>query len=64
MELTKELLFGAFERLLPGGLLALEIGETQGEELKGAAVTTGFLDCEIINDLADKPRFLWAKKPI
>ncbi len=42
--------------LLPGGLLALEMGESQGAAVLGLLRDRGFVDCAIVKDLAGHDR--------
>ena len=54
------LLEGASMRLKPGGLIVVEIGETQGEAVSELARMNGFVDVRVAPDLAARPRYLIA----
>lgn len=49
--------------LRPGGLLALEIGETQGEEVAGILRQAGYRDVTVLPDLAGRDRFVRGVRP-
>lgn len=55
------LIDGAGEWLRPGGVLVLELGETQLEAAADRARAVGFVDVTIHRDLADKDRALVAR---
>lgn len=62
-EVTEQLLVGARGHLAPGGLLALEIGDTQGVRLRAAALQ--WLDganVDVKQDLAGRDRVLVARR--
>jgi release factor glutamine methyltransferase len=52
----RALLPGAARALAPGGLLALEIGETQADDVAGLVRAAGFEDVALAPDLAGRPR--------
>lgn len=54
---------GAFERLAPGGLLALETGIAQHTALKGLAEKAGYTQIECHSDLSGRPRHFYARRP-
>jgi release factor glutamine methyltransferase len=53
----------AREWLKPGGLLALEMGETQGAEVRALLVGGGWTDVRIEKDLARMDRFAFGARP-
>lgn len=61
-EVIERLVAGALPRLAPGGLLAVEIGETQGGVVLAMAQRAG-LAARIVADLAGRDRYLWAERP-
>lgn len=61
-EIPERILKGAARHLLPGGILVMEIGEEQAEELLSKAEGTGqYRRSEILEDYARKPRVLIAE---
>jgi release factor glutamine methyltransferase len=48
--------------LLPGGLVAVEIGDTQGAEVAAMFVAAGFTDVSVIPDLSDRDRVVTGAK--
>jgi release factor glutamine methyltransferase len=52
----------AFDHLQAGASLLLEMGEGQGQRLEEMAVKSGFLEVQILQDLAGHPRVLSAKR--
>lgn len=52
----------AFQLLRTGGVLLMEHGEGQGEELVGHALSVGFTNAHTLDDLTGRPRFLSATK--
>lgn len=52
----------AIERLVPGGLLALEIGTDQGDAVRDMCSATGFTDIEVRPDLAGHDRIVIARR--
>ena len=66
--LIEEIIAGAPQFLLPGGLLALEIGETQADNVAGrilAAETSGtpvFAAPRVFEDLSGRPRLVLAER--
>ena len=58
------ILDGASMRVKPGGIVVMEIGETQGERVSEAARGAGFTDIRIAPDLAGRPRYLIATQPL
>jgi len=53
----------AFDLLLPGGLLALEIGHDQASQVAALLKQSGFTEISIAKDLSGIPRFPFARKP-
>jgi release factor glutamine methyltransferase len=60
-ELVRELIGQAPARLLPGGMLALEIGLGQSEALLSILAEKNYRDICLKNDYLDRPRFLFAR---
>lgn len=50
--------------LVPGGLLALEMGETQGSALRTLLEAAGYEDIEVTKDLAGHDRIASGRKPM
>lgn len=63
LEVVRALVAGAPEHLVPGGLLALEVGSGQCDEV-GALVdaTRGFAEVGSIRDLSGRLRFVFARR--
>lgn len=61
--LMLRLLEQAARALRPGGSVWLEMGETQGDALAGAARRLGYSRVGVRTDLAGRPRFLYGDKP-
>jgi len=53
----------AFERLTPGGWLAMEIGHDQASQVAEILRRSGFSHLEIKTDLSGVPRFPFARRP-
>jgi release factor glutamine methyltransferase len=49
--------------LKPSGLLALEVGYTQSDRVNDLLVKSGFIEVQIVNDLAGIPRVVWGNAP-
>jgi release factor glutamine methyltransferase len=60
LSLINRIVEGARPWLRPGGLLALEIGETQGSEVLALLDAHGFTDPRIERDLERRDRFAFA----
>ena len=58
LEVTRRIVAGAARWLSPSGLLALEVGETQAEEVR--SLLTG-LDAWVEPDLTGRDRFVFAR---
>lgn len=56
LQIIDRLITAALKRLKPGGLLALEIGEDQGEAVKDTLTRAGYRDVRIEKDLARHDR--------
>lgn len=62
MAVLQALVEAAPRHLVPGGLLALEVGADQGEAAAGAMGATGAFQLpEVVRDLAGRPRFVLAR---
>jgi release factor glutamine methyltransferase len=53
----------AFERLLPGGVLAVEIGTDQGPAVSAMCAARGYVDVAVRPDLAGHDRIVVARRP-
>ncbi len=47
-------------KMSPGGMLALEVGEGQGEDLAGMMSAAGFNECDLVKDITGISRFILA----
>ncbi|MGA0898806.1 MAG: peptide chain release factor N(5)-glutamine methyltransferase [Luteolibacter sp.] len=63
LDLIRRFIPEAFEKLLPGGWLALEIGHDQAGEVSKLLGSAGFNDITIKSDLSGIERFPAARKP-
>lgn len=54
---------GAGQWLRSGGLLAVEIGHTQGQAVAGLFRDAGFVDVNVLQDLAGRDRFVTGTRP-
>jgi release factor glutamine methyltransferase len=63
LALYRRLVEDARRVLKPGGLLALELGETQGPSVKGLLVAAGYADVKIVKDLERRDRFAYGTAP-
>lgn len=63
LAVLRPLVAGALPRLVPGGLLALEIHEGQAESVPGLCRAAGFAGAELRRDLARLPRVVVARAP-
>jgi release factor glutamine methyltransferase len=63
LALYRRLVVDARRVLKPGGLLALELGETQGPALKGLLEAAGYADVKIVKDLERRDRFAYGTAP-
>ena len=63
LEVIRPLVTGAADKLLPGGLLALEVGSTQTETVAGLLEATGaFAEIRTRRDLSGRPRVVTAER--
>jgi release factor glutamine methyltransferase len=62
LDVIAPLLEGASMRVKPGGLVVIEIGETQGEAVTGLARANGLSDVRVAPDLSARPRYLIAEQ--
>jgi len=62
MDHIKMLLEGAPSRLVPGGLIAIEVDSTRAYMARDLAVQLGWPDARVEADLFGRPRFLLATK--
>ncbi|MBE7558663.1 peptide chain release factor N(5)-glutamine methyltransferase [bacterium] len=60
MDVLRPLILEAPSYLAAGGILAVELGETQGAAVLQLAGSTGLADARVLHDLAGKPRVLVA----
>jgi release factor glutamine methyltransferase len=58
--LLRRIIQGAKEHLNPGGLLALEIGNTQGDSVRQLLIDAGYAEVGIEKDLARHDRMAFA----
>lgn len=63
LETIQRIVAGAAARLVPGGLLALEVGATQGEAAGVLMEGAGFADVKIAKDLAGRERVALGRRP-
>ena len=61
MEVIRKLVSGAPGHLKPGGLFAIEIGETQGARSTALFEDAGFEEVELAKDLAGRDRVVTGK---
>ena len=64
LEALAVIVAGAPSRLLPGGWLVCEIGETQGAAVRDLAAEAGFVEVDVLPDLAGRDRVLVARQPL
>ncbi len=63
LDVIKKILKSVGDHLVPGGMLFMEIGDTQGDEVRRLAEETGvFGELSVEKDLAGLDRYLKAKK--
>jgi release factor glutamine methyltransferase len=60
LDVISALLEGASMRVKPGGLIVVEIGDGQGDEVIELARSNGFVDVRVAPDLSARPRYLIA----
>ncbi len=64
LDVIRSLFDGASMRIKPGGLLAMEIGENQGDPIMSLARSAGLSDIRVAPDLSGRPRYLIARQPL
>jgi release factor glutamine methyltransferase len=64
LDVIRRFIPAAFERLSPGGWLALEIGHQQAAPVTSMLESAGFTSIGIRSDLSNIPRFPFALKPL
>ncbi|KFA92113.1 peptide chain release factor N(5)-glutamine methyltransferase [Archangium violaceum] len=62
--LIRKVIEGARRVLKPGGLLAMEIGETQGEAVKALLQAAGYADARVEKDLERRDRLAFGTQPV
>jgi release factor glutamine methyltransferase len=62
--LIRKVIEGARRVLKPGGLLAMEIGETQGAAVKGLLQAAGYEDARVEKDLERRDRLAFGTQPV
>jgi release factor glutamine methyltransferase len=62
--LLRKVIQGARRVLKPGGLLALEMGETQGEAVKALLQAAGYEDARVEKDLERRDRLAFGTQPV
>ena len=63
LNLIRRVIEGARRCLLPGGLLAMEIGETQGNAVRELLQAAGFEDARVEKDLERRDRLAFGTQP-
>jgi release factor glutamine methyltransferase len=63
LDLIRRFIPEAFQRLKPGGWLAMEIGHDQASQVAGFLQASGFADIEVKTDLSGIARFPFARRP-
>ncbi len=64
LDIIKRIISGAFDHLIPGGSIYMEIGYDQGEAVRRLMEEAGLADPEVIQDYAGLDRVVCARKPI
>lgn len=64
LDLIRSFIPAAFERLEPGGWLAMEIGHDQASQVREILQASCFSDIEVKHDLSGIARFPFARKPV
>ncbi|WP_257458176.1 peptide chain release factor N(5)-glutamine methyltransferase [Archangium lipolyticum] len=62
--LIRKVIQGARRVLKPGGLLAMEIGETQGDAVKALLQAAGYDDARVEKDLERRDRLAFGTQPV
>ncbi|MGD0800817.1 MAG: peptide chain release factor N(5)-glutamine methyltransferase [Terracidiphilus sp.] len=63
LEIYRRLIPAAFNALVPGGYLVLEIGYGQSAAIRGLLANSGFTQIEFVPDLQGIPRVACARRP-
>ena len=63
LEVYRRLIPAAFDALIPGGFVVLEIGYGQEQEIRALLSANGFENIECINDLQGIPRVVCVRRP-
>jgi len=63
LEVYRRLIPAAFNALVPGGFVVLEIGYGQEQEIRALLSANGFAETEFIPDLQGIPRVVCARRP-
>ncbi|MBN1206584.1 MAG: peptide chain release factor N(5)-glutamine methyltransferase [Myxococcaceae bacterium] len=63
LSLVRRVIEGARRWLLPGGLLAMEIGETQGSAVQALLQAAGYVDARVEKDLERRDRLAFGTQP-
>ncbi len=63
LEAVETIVAEASRWLVPGGLLVVEIGATQGEAVRALAIAAGWVEVEVRPDLSGRDRALVARPP-
>jgi release factor glutamine methyltransferase len=61
IEIIERLIHQLPGKITPGGILALEVGDGQGEALSRMLSVSGFKECDLVKDMAGIERFILAK---
>ncbi|ADO73459.1 peptide chain release factor N(5)-glutamine methyltransferase [Stigmatella aurantiaca] len=64
LDLIRRVIQGARRYLAPGGLLAMEIGETQGAAVKELLHAAGYSDARVEKDLERRDRLAFGTQPV
>lgn len=63
LDICRRLIPSAFDALIPGGFLVLEIGDGQSHAITGLLSASGFRQIEFLPDLQSIPRVACAQRP-
>jgi release factor glutamine methyltransferase len=63
LDLVRRVVTGTWAHLVPGGLLAMEIGEDQGSQVRALLEQAGFAQVRIERDLERRDRFALGTRP-
>lgn len=63
LDLIRRFVPEAGQHLSPGGLLAMEIGFDQGPQVVALVKEAGLEEVQLVKDLAENPRFVFARAP-